>query len=139
MKDNAFVDTNIFIYLHSNDELNKKNIAISAVKQYVCFSSTQVLNEFCNVFIKKYHIPNEDIQTYINNIRKVCGISLITDQTINMALKLNSRYQYHYYDCLILASALEGNCDIILTEDMKDGQIIENRLKIVNPFMRVID
>jgi len=39
-----------------------------------------------------------------------------------------------YYDCLILASALESGCEILFSEDMANQQIIENRLKIVNLF-----
>ena len=35
----------------------------------------------------------------------------------------------------IIASALENNCNIFFSEDMHCGQLIENRIKIVNPFM----
>ena len=35
----------------------------------------------------------------------------------------------------MLSSALEHNCSIIYSEDMQHGQIIENTLKIVNPFI----
>jgi len=51
-----------------------------------------------------------------------------------MALDLKEKYGYSFFDCLMLASALESGCDVILSEDMGDGQIIENTLKIVNPF-----
>jgi predicted nucleic acid-binding protein len=37
---------------------------------------------------------------------------------------------------LIIASALENKCKILYTEDMQDGQIIEGKLKIENPFKR---
>ena len=33
-----------------------------------------------------------------------------------------------------LASALNSNCKTIYPEDMNDGQIIESKLKIINPF-----
>jgi len=36
---------------------------------------------------------------------------------------------------LMLASALEGDCGIIFTEDMSNGQVINETLKIVNPFV----
>jgi predicted nucleic acid-binding protein len=32
-------------------------------------------------------------------------------------------------------SALESKCDYIFSEDMNDGQVIDNRLKIVNIFI----
>jgi len=36
---------------------------------------------------------------------------------------------------IIIASALEANCDILYSENMHNGLIIENSLKIVNPFI----
>jgi len=33
---------------------------------------------------------------------------------------------------------LDSNCDILYSEDMSDGQIIENRLQIINPFKRIL-
>jgi predicted nucleic acid-binding protein len=49
-------------------------------------------------------------------------------------LNLAERYQYSYFDSLILASALEAGCQILYSEDLQDGQRIENQLMIVNPF-----
>ena len=40
-----------------------------------------------------------------------------------------------FWDSLIVASAIENQCSILYTEDMQNGQIIEDRLKIVNPIM----
>jgi predicted nucleic acid-binding protein len=36
----------------------------------------------------------------------------------------------------MIVSALNSNCDYLLTEDLSDGQIIENKLKIVNIFSK---
>ena len=47
---------------------------------------------------------------------------------------IRSKYQYSYYDSLIIATALESKCNILYSEDMHHGQIIENSLKIINPF-----
>jgi len=47
---------------------------------------------------------------------------------------LRLKYKFSYWDSLIIASALESGCGILYTEDMQDGQVIEDRLRIVNPF-----
>ena len=52
MNDRAFIDTNVFIYLYSEDESEKQNTSQIFVDKYNCIISTQVLNEFCNVCIK---------------------------------------------------------------------------------------
>ena len=38
---------------------------------------------------------------------------------------------------MIVASAMEHGCDTIWSEDMHNGLVIENRLRILNPFMAV--
>jgi predicted nucleic acid-binding protein len=55
-KSKAFLDTNIFIYMYSNEE-DKKKAVYSRITIYEKFISTQVLNEFCNVSVKKLKIP----------------------------------------------------------------------------------
>jgi predicted nucleic acid-binding protein len=40
----------------------------------------------------------------------------------------------NYWDCLILAAALQSGCDILYSEDMQDGQVFEGRLTVINPF-----
>jgi predicted nucleic acid-binding protein len=59
----------------------------------------------------------------------------VRQNTIKKALALNERYEYSYYDCLIIASSLEAGCKYLFSEDMQHGQIIENSLKIINPFV----
>jgi predicted nucleic acid-binding protein len=47
---------------------------------------------------------------------------------------LKNKYNLQYYDALIIATALENNCNILFSEDMQDKLIIENKLTIINPF-----
>jgi len=135
MSVNVFLDTNIIIYLYSKFEINKRNIAYDLVNNSNCFISTQTMNESCNIWYKKYNLNKIEISKYLTEIEAVCDrIMPINRETINLALDLKEKYNYSYYDCLILASAIEANCDILFSEDMTNGQIINNILKIVNPF-----
>jgi len=59
---------------------------------------------------------------------------MVDADIIQQALDIHAKYGYSYYDCLMLSSALESQSDYLLTEDMADGQIIEDRLRIVNIF-----
>ena len=51
------------------------------------------------------------------------------------ALKIASKYKYSFPDSLIIATAIEYNCNVLFSEDMHHNQIIENTLKIINPFL----
>jgi predicted nucleic acid-binding protein len=54
--------------------------------------------------------------------------------TINRACKMAEVYGYSFYDSLIIAAAMESGCNILYSEDMQDGHIIEEQLTITNPF-----
>jgi predicted nucleic acid-binding protein len=50
------------------------------------------------------------------------------------ACELRENYKFSYYDSLIISSAVLEDCYILFSEDMQDELIIENKLKIANPF-----
>ncbi|GHV80479.1 hypothetical protein AGMMS49944_22700 [Spirochaetia bacterium] len=52
------------------------------------------------------------------------------------AFRISNRYQFSFWDSLIVASALEAQCTVLYTEDLQDGQIIEDVLEVKNPFIR---
>ncbi|MDR1689212.1 MAG: PIN domain-containing protein [Clostridiales bacterium] len=135
MSGRFFLDTNVIIYLYSEDEDSKRQAVYNLLDEHICITSTQVFNESSNIWFKKYCLSKTHIKKYLNEIEAVCDeVTVIQRKTIDYALDIKERYGFSYYDCLMLASALEGNCGIIFSEDMRDGQIIEGRLKISNPF-----
>jgi predicted nucleic acid-binding protein len=44
------------------------------------------------------------------------------------------RYKLRVYDAMIAASVLLGGCEIVYSEDMQDGLLIDSRLRICSPF-----
>ncbi|MDR0692636.1 MAG: PIN domain-containing protein [Prevotellaceae bacterium] len=136
MKDKAFIDTNVFVYLYSEDEVQKREVACDTIEKYNCITSTQVLTEFSNVCIKKLNMRAAAISKSIDEITSACVIVPVEQETIKKALELHDKYGYSYYDCLIIASALTYNCPLLLTEDLKDRHVIENRLTVHNIFSR---
>ena len=132
----AFLDTNILIYLYSETEAAKQQTARRILDNHNCITSLQAFNEASNAWFRKYGWSGEKIRKHLNNIELVCDeVMPISRNTLNSAIQLKDRYGFSYYDCLMLSSALESNCDIIFTEDMKNGQIIDDTLTIVNPFV----
>jgi putative PIN family toxin of toxin-antitoxin system len=131
----AFFDTNIFIYLYADNELDKQKICKKIIDDAEeCITSTQILNEISNVMIKKMRMPLDALKAVQTDVRHLGKLIYVTEDTINKATELHFCYGFSYYDCLMLASALESDCNVIYTEDMNDGQVIESSLRIVNPF-----
>jgi predicted nucleic acid-binding protein len=137
MPDRIFIDSNIFIYakikqgVSHNHELAKKFLEKLEGEIII---SIQVLNEFYNV-LGKYKIADMIIQENINEILKDVNLKTITFDTIKTCWKIKIKYKYSYYDSLIIASALENDCSVLYTEDMHHEQLIEKKLKIMNPFL----
>ncbi|MBX6423467.1 PIN domain-containing protein [Thermosulfurimonas sp. F29] len=74
---------------------------------------------------------------YANAFMEIFDFAIITKRDIKKAMFVKEKYKYNYWDSLIIASALENDCSVLYTEDMQHGQIIEGRLKIVNPFVGI--
>jgi predicted nucleic acid-binding protein len=130
----AFLDTNIFIYIYSNDDFYKNKVAKEQINKYFRIISTQVLSEFCNVCIRKLKLDLHAVEVTLNEICDTNIVSVINEDTVKQALYIHSKYLFNYYDSLIVASALENKCEYLLSEDMSDGLIIEKTLTIRNIF-----
>ncbi len=131
MQDKCFLDTNVLLYLLSNDE--RKEIAKKLLKSEHTIS-IQVLNEFSNVSIGKLKFSIDKTKEFIDIISNEVIIEIYTKKTILNALDLKKDYNLQFYDALIVATAVESNCNILYSEDMQDGLVINNEIKILNPF-----
>jgi predicted nucleic acid-binding protein len=134
MNDSAFFDTNVFVYsLIQDDPRSEEAEKLIAEGGTI---SVQVLNEFAAVVRRKVKMPWDEVRFAIENIKSLCPNPLpITIQTHQEALAIAEKYGYRIYDALVVASALEARCTILYSEDMQDGQVIDGRLTIRNPFL----
>jgi predicted nucleic acid-binding protein len=135
MSVNVFLDTNVLVYAFSMDEDEKRGASLNLIQSNNCYTSVQALYEFCNVCQRKWKFEREAIEDAIHQIIRGCVICGVNTKTLLYALRLHDRYGYSHYDCVMLSSALEYNCERIFTEDMSSGQMIESKLMIVNPFI----
>jgi predicted nucleic acid-binding protein len=137
MEDKVFIDTNIFVYSILQDDKTGKNTKSKQLLENThnkIIISTQVINEYYNTLLK-YKIEESLIQSYILGILDEVVLSMIQIETIYRSWEIRKKYKYSYYDCLIIASALDNHCKILYSEDMQNGQLIEDKLEIKNPFL----
>ncbi len=140
MNDNYFLDTNIFIYAFDDSNPDKQQIANNLIKMALqsnngCISY-QVIQEFINVVTRKFHTPLSisDCQRYLDDIlMPLCQIFSSID-LYHEGLQIMQRWQYGFYDSLIIASALKASCRFLYSEDLQHGQHIKS-LGIINPFI----
>lgn len=133
MPGKIFIDTNIVIYALGPGSTKVHLAAPLFVGSPTI--STQVLSETANVASKRLALSVSDIRKLITSLEAMCRVETISLLTIHTALDIRERYGFSWYDSLIVAAALEADCDTIYSEDMQNGQEIEGRLRIVNPFV----
>jgi len=135
MNANVFLDTNILVYSYSVNELEKRNVARNLILNNISFISTQVLQELSNTITRKLGFSFDDAIKVVEEMSKNNNLHTNTKITILKACEIAARYQLSFYDSMIVAAALESNCEILYTEDMQHNQIINNPLTITNPFL----
>ena len=134
MSGSAFFDTNVLVYaaVVQDDSRSQQTEDLIAEGGTV---SVQVLNELAAVARRKAKMPWDEVRFAIENVKAFCPDPLpITLDTHEKALVIAEKYGYKIYDALVVASALEARCTVLYSEDMQDGQVIDRRLTIRNPF-----
>ena len=138
MKDRIFIDTNVFVYAYMEDSSNLvKRQKIATLLKDISGDiaiSTQVINEFYNVLLRN-EISDKDIQKRIEEILGFSHLIVIDLEIIKYSWNVRKKYQYSIWDSLIISSVLKNNCLFLYSEDMQHNQIIENTLRIINPFI----
>jgi predicted nucleic acid-binding protein len=137
MTAHEFFDTNILLYAQVDEYPAKKEIAKALLADKIVsgepYISVQVSNEFTvNALRKGKALP--EVQELVEQFLKSFHVLSITKHTAMDAFRLSSRYQFSFWDSLIVASALEAGCTTLYTEDLQDGQIIDGTLVVCNPF-----
>lgn len=84
--------------------------------------------------IRKLTMTWADVREVLDTVRSVCRIEPLTIDDHNRAGEVMERYKFSFYDSVIVASALRAESDMLYTEDLQHGQLIERKLRVVNPF-----
>ncbi|TDE11998.1 PIN domain-containing protein [Dyadobacter psychrotolerans] len=129
---NVFVDSNVILYLFDKDGA-KKEIAerIIAGSPYI---NSQVLVEVGNVCKKKFGYSKSDIIGIWADLISDCLCVGLEESTMKAAIDLIKRYDFQFFDSIIVASAIEVKCSTLFSEAMQDGLIVSGTLTISNPF-----
>ncbi len=131
-----FFDSNVLLYLASDQPERARRVrGLLKIGGHV---SVQVLNEMASVSRRKFKMDWRDVSDLLAEIKGTLEIHPLTIETHQSGLRLAERYGFSVYDSFIVAAALHAECDTLWSEDMQDGQLIESRLRIVNPFKSLV-
>ena len=126
-----FADTNVVLYLLDDGPKTDRTEAILGQGPRI---SVQVLNESLVNCRRKAGLSWEEAAAFLEGVRALCPVEDLTVQTHDVGRALAERYGFSIYDAMIVASALLAGCTTLWSEDMQDGLLVEDQLRIVNPF-----
>ena len=127
-----YFDTNVLLYVASGDsaKADRAEELIGAGGTI----SVQVLNEIANVARRKMGMPWTELRAFLTTIRALLSVQPLTVDIHDTGLALAERYGLSTWDAMIAAAALHADCDTLWSEDMQDGIVLDDRLRVVNPF-----
>jgi predicted nucleic acid-binding protein len=138
MHDKYFFDSNIWLYLFLEKGSRKSLIAKQYIEKSVLNNqiviSWQVINEISVNLLKK-GFTEQQILAIVEWLNKIATIQDFTQEVLLKASSLREQYSISYWDSLIVAAALEANCQLLYSEDMQDGLKIKS-LTIRNIFAK---
>jgi predicted nucleic acid-binding protein len=124
------------LYINDFENARKYEIALDLLFNEP-FISSQIVFECVNVCRKKFKRTLPDVIEFSEMLLRHCELVPETKETTQLAIYILEKYRLQTFDSKIIATALYHNCTILYSEDMQDGLVIENKLKIVNPFKEV--
>ena len=132
----SFIDTNVLVYADSGDEPARQSQALALLaehrRQGTGVLSTQVLQEFANVALRKLGLPAALVRERLGFYARF-EVVAATPALIADALDLHALRGVSFHDALIVQAAIAGGCAQLLSEDMQAGAVFGG-VRIVNPF-----
>lgn len=126
-----FFDTNVILYLLDRGAKAKTAEDLIAQRGMI---SVQVLNETLANCLYKAKMSWNEADQFLDGVRHLCTVTDFSAKTHDIGRALGARYKFSVYDAMIIAAALEANCTTLYSEDMQDGLLVEDQIRIVNPF-----
>lgn len=133
MNADRFLDTNVLLYLLSDDA--EKADRSEAIVREGAVISVQILNEFTVVARRKMKLNWQDIAEILAAVQASCVVQPLTVDGHAQGRKLAERYGFAVYDAMVVSSALDAGCTTLYTEDMQDGLQVWDQLTLYNPFV----
>jgi predicted nucleic acid-binding protein len=132
-----FIDTNVLLYAISRDpaEQDKAKRANAILSEHDLGLSVQVLQEF---YVQATRTSRNGAITHGQAVRLIesfCRFPVqdVTREIMTAALNARQRFQLSYWDASIIEASRVLGCEVVLSEDLNDGQDYAG-VRVTNPF-----
>jgi predicted nucleic acid-binding protein len=136
MSARSFFDTNVLVYADDKNEPVKQGRSRSLWAEHrrggTGVVSLQVLQEYFVTVTRKLKV---DPSTARSKVELLAEFDVAAPEVADIvaAIDLHRLHGFSFWDALILRSAQQSGCRVLLSEDFQDGREIDG-IQIVNPF-----
>lgn len=132
-----FVDTNVLLYAISRDPEERKKAARAneILSRRDLGLSVQVLQEFyvqATRDSRPDRLTHDQAAALVDSFRRF-PVQETTVGVMLSAMSTRQRFDISYWDAAILEAARALSCDVVLSEDLNDGQDYAG-VRVENPF-----
>lgn len=133
------IDTNVLVYAEgAGDEprIRRARSLLSACTNSAAIDTVlpaQVLGELFNVLTRKLRLPVAEVRERLLGWADAFSVADAGWATFQSAIDLCHAHGLQFWDALILCTAAEQRCRVLLSEDLQSG-FTWRGVTVVNPF-----
>jgi predicted nucleic acid-binding protein len=130
------LDTNILAYAEGVNGAARKANALELIQRLPAGAAllpVQMLGELFQLLVRKMSRPPAQARAAILGWRDAFPLIETSETVIVGAAELAATHHFSFWDGVVLASAAEGGCRLLLTEDLQEG-FTWNSVTVTNPF-----
>lgn len=135
----SFFDTNVLIYADDNSAPAKQRRALEVIAEHrrarTGVLSLQVLQEYFVTVTRKLHV---NARVARRKVELLAELDVVVPELADVlaAIDLHRLHELSFWDALILRTAKQGGCSVLLSENMQDAGQIEG-IRIINPLRKL--
>jgi predicted nucleic acid-binding protein len=132
------LDTNLLVYSVDLDAGARHELALRVLDRAPdvdCWLTLQSLSEFYAAVTRKRMMPAAEAAAQVNEWLSFFPLIAVSASAVRTALTDAVARRASYWDALLIATAAEAGCTLILTEDLADVTTLGG-VAIHNPFAR---
>ncbi len=130
------LDTNILAYAEGVNGAARKVNALDLIQRLPAGSAllpVQTLGELFQLLVRKVNRTPAQARSAILSWRDAFPLIETSETVIVGAAELAATHRFSFWDGVVLASAAEGGCRLLLSEDLQEG-FTWNSVTVTNPF-----
>jgi predicted nucleic acid-binding protein len=134
----SFFDTNILVHADDKRAAAKQSRAIDLVAEHrrdgTGVVSLQVLQEYFVTVTRKLNV---DSRLARRKVEILSEFDVVVPEVADIlaAIDLHRLHAFSFWDALVLRSAQQAGCSVLLSEDFQHDRTIDG-IQVVNPFRR---